>query len=220
MSNSSQRVQEEILSFCEDCARDLEQLTSDQTRIDFMRARLPRLLLNKELCAGLLSGALNGEGYPDIRRPTMFDNEVPLHANPQGLFSLRMYLWGPGEYTYAHDHNAWGVIGTVSAGFEVINYRRLDDERQEGFAQLEEAERLCLGPGETAFTLPFSKGIHQTGNVGRDSILTLHCYGESRPRGYLNGYDPARNRVFRVYPPRRKKERLAREALATLEKGL
>lgn len=220
MSTSSQQVQAEILSFCEDCARDLELMTSDQTRIDFMRARLPRLLLNRELCAGLLNGALKGEGYPDIRRPTMFDNEVPLHAHPQGLFSLRMYLWGPGEYTYPHDHNAWGVIGTVSAGFEVVNYRRLDDERQEGYAQLEEAERLCLRPGETSFTLPFSKGIHQTGNPGEESILTLHFYGESRPRGYLNGYDPARNRVFRVYPPRRKKERLARQALATLEKGL
>lgn len=220
MSISSQRVQAEILSFCEDCSRNLEQMASNQTSIDFMRAQLPRLLLNRELCAGLLNGALNGEGYPDIRRPTMFDNEVPLHVHPQGLFSLRMYLWSPGEYTYPHDHNAWGVIGTVSAGFEVINFRRLDDERQEGYAQLDEVERLHLGPGETAFTLPFSRGIHQTGNAGSDSILTLHFYGKSLPRGYLNGFDPARNRVYRVYPPRQKKEQLARQALESLEKGL
>jgi len=220
MSTSSQHVQAAIVSFCEDCSRNLDQLSSDQARVDFMRARLPELLLSKELCADLLKGILNGEGYPDSRRPTMFDNEVLLHLHPRGLFSLRMYLWGPGEYTYPHDHNAWGVIGTVSAGYEVINYRRLDDGREEGYAQLEEVERLHLQPGETAFTLPFNKGIHQTGNAGEESILTLHFYGKSLPRGYLNGFDPANNRVYRVYPPRQKKELLARQALTSLGKKL
>ncbi len=220
MSNSSQLVQAEILSFCEACDQGLAELSGHKACFAFIRAELPRLLLNRKLCTGLLSGLLNGDGYPDIRRPTMFDNEVLLHLHPQGLFSLRMYLWGPGEYTYPHDHNAWGVIGTVSAGYEVINYRRMDDESREGYAQLEEVERLQLQPGETASTLPFSKGIHQTGNAGRESILTLHFYGKSLPRGYLNGFDPASNRVYRVYPPRQKKELLARQALESLEKVL
>lgn len=219
-TRSVQLAQSEIVSFCDECSRGLDRMTSHKANIGYIREELPRLLLNKELCADLLSGLLGEGDYPDLRRPTMFDNEVLLYQHPRGLFSLRMYLWGPGEYTYPHDHNAWGVIGTVSSGYEVINFRRLDDESREGYARLEEVERLHLQPGETAFTLPFNMGIHQTGNAGNESILTLHFYGKSLPRGYLNGFDPANNRVYRVYPPRQKKELLARQALASLEKGL
>ncbi len=166
---------------------------------------------------GLLNNLVDGEGYPDARRPTMFDNEVPLYLDPQGLFSLRMYLWGPMEYTYPHDHNSWGVIGTASEGYEVINYRRLDDESHEGYARLAEVERMRLQAGETAFTLPFSKGIHKTGNGTKGSIATLHFYGKTLSRGYLNGFDIANNRVYRIFPPRQKKQLLARQALDFLE---
>jgi predicted metal-dependent enzyme (double-stranded beta helix superfamily) len=148
----------------------------------------------------------------------MFDNELLLYLHPLGFFSLRMYLWGPGEYTYPHDHNSWGVIGAVSEGYEVVNYRREDDESIEGYASLVEVERFRLQPGETAFTLPLSKGIHKTGNATGESIITLHFYGKSMPRGYLNGFDIANNRVYRVFPPRQKKELLARQALSCLTK--
>jgi predicted metal-dependent enzyme (double-stranded beta helix superfamily) len=220
MTLSSQMVQSEIAAFCEQCGKSLDGLTSHQARIELVRAELPKLLLNKELIAGLLSNLSNGEGYPDARRPTMFDNEVPLYLDPQGLFSLRMYLWGLNEYTFPHDHNSWGVIGTASEGYEVINYRRVDDESHEGYARLVERERLRLQPGETTSTLPFSKGIHKTGNATRASIATLHFYGKTLPRGYLNGFDIANNRVYRVFPPKQKKQLLARQALDCLEKEL
>jgi len=220
MALSSQLVQSGIVSFCEHCARALDGLTAHKARIELISAELPKLLLDKEMIAGLLNNLASGEGYPDIRRPTMFDNEVLLHLNPQGLFSLRLYLWGPMEYSYPHDHNSWGVIGTASEGYEVVNYRRVDDESHEGYARLVEVERLRLQPGETAFTLPFSKGIHKTGNTTRASIVTLHFYGKTLPRGYLNGFDIANNRVYRVVPPRQKKQSLARQALDCLEKEL
>jgi predicted metal-dependent enzyme (double-stranded beta helix superfamily) len=220
MVMASQLVQSEILSFCGKCSRGLDGLTDHEACIEFIQVELPPLLLNKELWVGLLSNLIDGDGYPDIRRPTMFDNEVPLYLDRGGLFSLRMYLWGPGEYTCPHDHNSWGVIGTVSEGYEVINYRRVDDESHEGYARLVEVERVRLQPGESASTLPFSKGIHKTGNAARESIVTLHLYGKVLPRGYLNGFDIANNRVYRIFPPRQKKELLARQALSSLEKDL
>ncbi len=220
MAISPYSLQAEIVSFCEQCARSLEGLTSPKARIKLITEELPKLLLNKDLIAGLLNNIANGEAYPDVRRPTMFDNEVLLYLDPQGLFSLRIYLWGPMEYTYPHDHNSWGVIGTAAEGYEVINYRRVDDESHEGYARLVEVERLRLQPGETAFTLPFSKGIHKTGNATKASIATLHFYGQTLPRGYLNGFDTANNRVYRVYPPKRKKQLLALQAFECLEKEL
>jgi len=216
MSISSQLAQSEIVSFCEHCSQGLDGLTSHKARIDFVKAELPGLLKNKDLCVSLLTSVIEGKGYPDIHRPTMFDNEVLLYLHPLGHFSLRMYLWGPGEYTYPHDHNSWGVIGTVSEGYEVVNYRREDDETIEGYAKLVEIETLRLQPGETAFTLPLSKGIHKTGNATGESIITFHLYGKSMPRGYLNCFDIARNGVRRVFPPRRRKELLARQALSCL----
>jgi predicted metal-dependent enzyme (double-stranded beta helix superfamily) len=219
MEVSSQLVQSEIRSYCEQHFLGLEGLTSHEARIELVRAELPWLLLNKELCVALLTSLIQGDGYPDIRRPTIFDNEVPLYLDPHGLFSLRLYLWGPGEYTFTHDHNSWGVIGTMSEGYEVVNYRRVDDESHEGYARLVEVERLRLQPGETAFTLPFSKGIHKTGNAAKGSIATIHLYGKPLPRGYLNSFDIVNNRVYRLYPPRQKKELLARQALQSLDKG-
>jgi predicted metal-dependent enzyme (double-stranded beta helix superfamily) len=216
MAISPQLVQSAIVSFCEHCARGLDEQTAHTARIDLITEELPRLLLDNDLIAGLLSNLANGEAYPDVRRPTMFDNEVLLYLDPQGLFSLRIYLWGPMEYTYPHDHNSWGVIGTASEGYEVINYRRVDDESHEGYARLVEVKRVRLEPGETAFTLPFSKGIHKTGNATKASIATLHFYGKTLPRGYLNSFDIANNRVYRVFPPRQKKQLLARQALDCL----
>jgi predicted metal-dependent enzyme (double-stranded beta helix superfamily) len=218
MVMSSEFVQREILSFCEQCASRLDRLTEHEACIGYVQGELPKLLLNRELWLGLLTNLARGDTYPDLRRPTMFDNEIPLHLDGNGLFSLRLYLWGPGEYTQPHDHNAWGVIGTVSEGYEVINYRRVDDESHEGYARLVEVERLRLQPGETASTLPFSRGIHKTGNATRESIITLHLYGKPQPRGYLNGFDIANNRVYRIYPPRQKKELLARQVLSSLER--
>jgi predicted metal-dependent enzyme (double-stranded beta helix superfamily) len=220
MANSPQSVQAEIGSFCEGCAHRLDELNSDEARVELISEELPKLLLNKDLMAGLLSNITNGEAYPDVRRPTMFDNEVLLYLDPRGLFSLRIYLWGPMEYTYPHDHNSWGVIGAASEGYEVVNYRRVDDESHEGYARLVEVERLRLQPGETAFTLPFSKGIHKTGNATQASIATLHFYGKTLPRGHLNGFDIANNRVYRIYPPKQKKRLLAQQALECLGKAL
>lgn len=212
----TQHMPEEIREFSDRCAKALAGLDSPELCIDFGRKALPELLLNRELLSGLMQSMVSGEDYPDVRRPTMFDNELVLFIHPELLCSLRLYLWGPGDFTYPHDHNSWGVIGTASEGYEVTNYRRLDDGSLEGHARLEELETLHLGPGETAFTLPFDRGIHRTGNGGDKTIVTLHFYGRSMPRGYLQGFDVANNKVYRVLPPRVKKKTLAAKALETL----
>lgn len=217
MAALSQQIPEEILAFSDRCANVLSKNDNPEHCIEFGREVLPDLLLNRDLLAKLLQNMVSGERYPDIRRPTMFDNELVLLIHPELLFSLRLYLWGPGDFTYPHDHNSWGVIGTASEGYEVTNYRRLDDGSVEGYARLEKVETLRLGLGETAFTLPFDKGIHKTGNGGDRTIITLHFYGRSLPRGYLQGFDTANNRVYRVFPPRLKKRTLALGALASFE---
>jgi predicted metal-dependent enzyme (double-stranded beta helix superfamily) len=211
---SNEYMPDEINQFCKECTQGLRGLQLEEC-ILLVRSQLPRLLLNESLAAKLMKNILDGVGYPDARMPTMFDNELVLFTD-RNLFSLRMYLWGPGEYAGAHDHNSWGVIGTVSPGFEVINYRREDDCSREDYARLAEKERMELQPGEMAHTLPLNDGIHETGNPTRNTMVTLSVYGRSLGRGYLQGFNIADNRVYRILTPRRKKIYLASEALKSL----
>lgn len=217
MTTTTGQIHPEIQSFGERFSKDLPDLDSYRSCIEYTRQALPVLLLNRQLLVEIMQGVVSGEPYPDIRRPTMFDNELILYVHPARLFSLRLYLWGAGEFTYPHDHNAWGVIGTAMEGYEVTNFRRVDDGSMEGYAKLEEVARLNLKPGETAFTLPFDEGIHRTGNSGDKTIITLHLYGKSHSRGYLQGYDIVNNQVYRVFPPRLKKKTLASQALADMK---
>jgi predicted metal-dependent enzyme (double-stranded beta helix superfamily) len=206
-------VPSRLATFCARCSKALKDLDSYRTGIDFVQAEMPELLLDRELFATLMKNIAEGKGYPDIYRPTIFDNELLLYSDASGSFSLRLYLWGPGEFTLPHDHNSWGVLGTAVDGFEVINYRREDDGSREGYARLREVERMLLPPGGVTFTLPFEEGIHTTGTPGDKTVITLNLYGKPLPRGYIQNFDLEKNRVRKVLPPWKKKEALSARAL-------
>lgn len=218
MTQSSRNIPSEILEFCERSSVALKDLKDPGACIEYAKKELPGLLCNRELFINIIKDSMGGEGFLDVQRPTTFDNELVLYIDKDRLFSLRMYLWGPGEFTTPHDHNSWGVIGPASDGYEVINYRREDDESREAYARLVEVERVILRQGETAHTFPLKAGIHKTGNPTEETLITLNLYGKSLPRGYINGFDIENNRVFRILSPRRKKEYLLSKALETLEK--
>jgi len=209
-------IPDEIQSLCERCNEVFGRNQLPDSCIEFARRELHELLMNRSLFSRLMQSILDGDAFPDTHHPTLFDNELVLHVGPDRAYSLRMYLWGPGEYTAIHDHNAWGVIGTVTEGFEVINYSRLDDASREGYAELQERERFFLRSGESAHTYPLERGIHMTGNPTLGTIITLSLYGKPLARTYIQGFDAVNRRVFRIMSPRRKKSYLAAEALRTL----
>jgi predicted metal-dependent enzyme (double-stranded beta helix superfamily) len=144
-------------------------------------------------------------------------NEFILYINNRRLFSARLYIYGPGQYTPIHDHNSWGVYGCVSGKVEVIRYRRQDDATRQGYARLHETERVILLPGDTSVVLPLNDGIHQAGNPATGTCVMLSVYGTPIRRLYVNEYDQMRNKVSRLYPPRMRKKRLAAQALETME---
>lgn len=204
---------QEVVSYCRRYSDGLSQLESPEDCIEFVRAELPPLLLNTRLFAGLLECLLEGLEYPDLRRATMFDNELLLYADKERLFSLRMFLWGPGEYTPVHDHNAWGVIGPVSGELDVANYTREE-------ARVVATERFHLAPGDTVSTLPLDDGIHKIGNPTGETMISLSLYGKPLPRGYINGFDPDTGRVYRIVAPKIKKKLLALQALDGIDSAL
>jgi len=185
-----------------------------EERIDFFRGALPALLARAELLAGVLEGIVDGRPLPDLRLATVFENEFVLHQDPGGLFSLRLYLYGPGEFTFVHDHVTWGVSGPARGRLEVLRYRRTDDGADPNLARLEPAERLALAPGETEITLPLERGIHRTGNPDAGTTWMLSVYGPPARRAVMHRFDLETGRVRPLHPPRVHKRLLAQQALS------
>lgn len=197
-------------------AESLHRLKEMEKRIFYIGKELPSLLLNQRLFEKILTNIVKGQRYPDARQATMFANEFILFINAKRLFSVRLYIYDPGQYTPIHDHNSWGVYGCVHNKIEVVRYRREDDESQAGYARLREIERPILDPGQTASVLPLNDGIHKAGNPdGRTSVM-LCVYGTPIRRLYVNQYDDRQNSVTKLYPPRLRKKMLASRALKTL----
>ncbi len=174
----------------------------------FFRDRLPALLQDQPLWREIV-GAIAREGsLGEGRGEAVFENEVVLYRDPARIFSLRLYLFGPGEHTPVHDHSSWGVSGPACGELEWVGYRIASPP-----ARLSSSPPRRLFPGEVATTLPLEAGIHRTGSPGPGSTLMVSVYGTPLRRLYLNFYDPERETVRRVYPARLVRKRRAARIL-------
>jgi predicted metal-dependent enzyme (double-stranded beta helix superfamily) len=207
---------QKLINFCEHLARGLSERTKPEECIGFAGRLLTDIVSDKRLFREILEGMVRGDDYLDLRYATMFDNEVILYRDPAGLFSIRMFLWGPGEYDPIHDHNSWGVISPVQGELEVVNYLRKDDGSIQDCAQLAETGRRIIGPGETTFVCG-PESIHKAGNPTQQTNIQISLYGRSQTRrNYINGFDEVTGLVYPIYAPKIRKQRLARQALAEI----
>lgn len=207
----------ELQSIFDRWSESFQDLKEMEKRIFYIGKELPALLLNRQLFQKILTGVVKGRNYPDARQATMFANEFILFIHKRRLFSVRLYIYDPGQYTPIHDHNSWGVYGCVHNRIEVIRYRREDDETKPGYARLKEIERPVLQPGDTASVLPLNDGIHTAGNPDGQTSVMLSVYGTPIRRLYVNQYDHRQNSVSKLYPPRLRKKLLALRALETMD---
>jgi len=204
---------EVLLKICKRWSDSIENISGDAARIEFFQKELPAFLHNHLVFEILLQNIKIGSPYPDLRQAQMIDDEILLYLNPKRLFSLRMFLYGAGDYTPIHDHNSWGVSGAAVGELGVIRYAREDDGAVEGYARLRQTDRLKLQPGEIELTRPLNDGIHQTGNPGQGTTIMISVYGSPIRRLHINRFETEHNKVERLYPPRIKKKMLAAQAL-------
>ena len=210
---------DELQTIFDRWSESLQNYQNMEERILYIGREMPALLLNRRLFKKILTNVVKGQNYPDVRQATMFTNEFILFINNRRLFSARLYIYEPGQYTPVHDHNSWGVYGCVSEKIEVIRYRRQDDGTRQGYARLHETERVVLQPGDTSVVQPLNDGIHQAGNPAAGTCVMLSVYGTPIRRLYVNQFVPMNNLVSRLYPPRLRKKRLAAQALEAMEGG-
>jgi predicted metal-dependent enzyme (double-stranded beta helix superfamily) len=98
-----------------------------------------------------------------------------LHEEPNHDLAVMALAWLPGRGTPPHDHGTWAIVVGVHGEESNVHWRRVDDRRRPGYAELEKvSERVCC-EGDVVQMLPGA--IHSVTNVGDDVALSLHVYG-------------------------------------------
>ncbi len=140
---------------------------------DADRATLQQLLLPlKELAA---RPALWDEtSYPAPAEGEL-QNRYRIGGETGDGLMLYLNVMRPGKQIPPHNHTTWACIAAVE-GTEINRlYRRLDDGREAGKADLELDETINLGPG-TALAM-LGSDIHSVEIPGDQPIRHLHFYG-------------------------------------------
>src|SRR5215470_11245973 len=98
-----------------------------------------------------------------------------LHEEPNHDLAVMALAWLPGRGTPPHDHGTWAIVVGVDGEERNEYFRRVDDRKRPGHAELEKvSERVCR-KGDVVQMLPGA--IHSVTNVGSGVALSLHVYG-------------------------------------------
>ncbi len=206
--------------FCDRFQRLLGQRPKTSTLLDGGQELLRGLLRDPGWFAEFLQKFVVHPEFLADRPASVFDNEIRLYRSPDRSFVVLAYLWDSRILCPVHDHNAWGVIGALLRPMREVKYRRLDNGRAEGFADLERISDLDFQAGETGIVLPLDKGIHQTGGTLDRLSISLGVYGRSIRQGLIHFFDPAGKRYLRAASRISFRKVLALKALTCLEETL
>ncbi|TCJ16155.1 hypothetical protein E0L93_10800 [Rubrobacter taiwanensis] len=118
------------------------------------------------------------------------------YDDPDGSYSLQLFVWPPGTGTRVHDHSSWGAYRCLAGTVLEERYERLDDGSIPDHARLKRAWRLDWGPEHGASTvLPGDGGIHRVSNPGEEVAVSVHLYGPRLREVDGRDYDPSRDYV-------------------------
>lgn len=116
--------------------------------------------------------------------------------DPEGTYSLQVFVWPAGTRTMIHDHSSWGAYACAAGTVFEERYERLDDGSHHEHARLKEAWHLSWSPEDGASTvLPGDGGIHRVGNQHEETAVSVHLYGPRLEEIDGRDYDPSRDYV-------------------------
>lgn len=98
-----------------------------------------------------------------------------LHEDDDHTLAVFVFAWAPGKGTNPHNHKTWAVVAGIEGQEHEVNYNRVDDGSQPGFAELERSFEDTLKPGMVAACMP--DDIHTVLNNGTGVSVSLHTYG-------------------------------------------
>lgn len=207
-----------LKEFCERFHELVEKDLPMASRIEEGRRLVGELVSDPEWFREILERLVLDREYLDRQRTSIWPNEVTLYRSPDRSFVALAYLWEPRDADVVHDHGSWGIIGELISPALERKFRRADDGRREGYAELEEVTSRIIEPGDTTFVLPLSEGIHQMENLTDDMAVSINVYGRTVRKGYVQYYYPERRAVRRVFPPKTFKKILAVRTLGAVNR--
>jgi len=157
--------------------------------------------------------------FLNTQEEAIYPNEFTLYRSPDRSFSVLGYFWEPHTSSSIHDHGSWGIVGALFHRVRETKYRRIDDGKVEGHAELEKTSSEVIEPGGLAHVLPLNAGIHEMEAVTGEGSMTVSVYGRSIRKGYIQFFDPGPQKVRRIYPPKLLKKMLAIRALGSISES-
>jgi len=200
--------------FCDELEHLISQNIEMKAFLPAAESILKKLLSNKQFICQTMERFITDDDYVKVRMGTIDAHDLGLYLSPQKIFSMRLFVWLPGEHYPVHDHGAWGVVGGFANQTQQIKYRRLDDGTVQDYAELEEIGRMVLNPGDTTHVLPYS--VHHMSSLNNITSLTLHVYGKPVRKGFINCFNCTENSTYRLPTPKLNKRIHAIRALAAI----
>ena len=124
-----------------------------------------------------------------------------LNQEPDDGLFVEVICWLPGRGVAPHDHQTWGVVVGLDGEEINVDWRRLDDGSQPGYAELETAKETTVTQGAVVSFLP--NDIHSVRNDGDVPSLSLHVYGNTLSAMKRSEFDPI-NKTQKPCPQRKR----------------
>jgi predicted metal-dependent enzyme (double-stranded beta helix superfamily) len=113
---------------------------------------------------------------PAYRRPHVLHyQQYLLYRDPLSRFSIVSFVWGPGQRSPIHDHQVWGLVGTLE-GAEMAQAYQAPQNPADPPKELGRERRM--EPGDVEVMSPSLGDIHRVRNAYEDrSSVSIHVYG-------------------------------------------
>ncbi len=212
--------EEQMDRFEKFCGEYQKMLSEEKTIVGSVergRQLVAELTSQPDWFCSYLERIISHEASAGIERAGIWSNEYTIYRSPDKSFIVLAYIWEAGQKDIIHDHNGWGVVGTLFGKMREKKYKRLDDGTKEGFCELQEESNEVLGPAETTFVLPLNNGLHVMDNAADEIAVSINVYRKLIDRNYIQSFDPAEKKVTRLFPGRTLRELLAVKALAEMD---
>lgn len=174
----------EIRRLIDETRRLVREIASDAERVEALRPAFGKLL------------AAEGWLPPEYASPDHHSGmgggigQYALYRAEDGSLCLFSLVVPPGSTTPVHDHLAWGLVGVYRGEQAETIYRRVDDGRIEGRADLKVAKQLRVTAGEFYTLLPPKDDIHYVTTVSDTASVSIHLLANDTACVWRHRYDP------------------------------
>jgi 3-mercaptopropionate dioxygenase len=174
----------EVRALIEETERLMRAVSDDRTRVDELRPSFARLLA--------ANGWLPDEyAMPDVKSGMGGGiGQYALYRARDGSLCLFALVVPSGSRTPVHDHLAWGLVGIYRGQQDETVYRRIDDGREEGRAELLVERQQVLGPGDFYALLPPKDDIHYVETVSATPSISIHLLANDTACVWRHRFEP------------------------------